>query len=133
MKNILFNIFSSLFLLPVMTFSQEIEWQNTIGGSGNDWLHSIKQTSDGGYILGGHSISQISGDKTENTNGATDIWIVKTDSTGIVQCDNTIGGSVDDALFAIQQTADGGYILGGYSRSDISGDKTENTNGGYDY
>ena len=32
---------------------------------------------------------------------------------------------MDDQLRAIEQTADGGYIVGGYSNSGISGDKTE--------
>jgi hypothetical protein len=113
--------------------SGNIQWQNTIGGSDNDYLFSLHQTSDGGYILGGSSKSNISGDKTENSEGDYDYWIVKTDSTGSIQWQNTIGGSDYDYLFSIQQTADGGYILGGYSDSNISGDKTENSNGMYDY
>jgi hypothetical protein len=120
-------------LLPLLTFSQEIEWQNTIGGNAEDELFSIQQTSDGGYILGGYSNSDISGDKTENSNGVSDYWIVKTDSIGTIQWQNTIGGNAEDELFSIQQTSDGGYILGGQSDSDISGDKTENSLGYYDY
>jgi hypothetical protein len=57
-----------------------IQWQNTIGGSDYDYLRSIQQTSDGGFILGGYSASNISGDKTENCLGVFDYWIVKTDS-----------------------------------------------------
>jgi hypothetical protein len=110
-----------------------IQWQNTIGGSGNDYLYCIRQTNDGGYILGGFSDSNISGDKTENSNGARDYWIVKTDATGNIQWQNTIGGSNNDWLYSIEQTADNGYILGGYSTSNISGDKTENSNGQEDY
>ncbi|HKR05102.1 MAG TPA: T9SS type A sorting domain-containing protein [Bacteroidia bacterium] len=109
-----------------------IQWQNTIGGNSLDDLSTIQQTSDGGYILGGHSNSNISGDKTENCIGNYDYWIVKTDSTGNIQWQNTIGGSDDDRLYSIQQTTDNGYILGGFSNSDISGDKTENSNGSYD-
>ncbi|HKR05103.1 MAG TPA: T9SS C-terminal target domain-containing protein [Bacteroidia bacterium] len=110
-----------------------IQWQNTIGGSSYDELYSIQQTSDMGYILGGHSTSNSGGDKTENNNGVVDFWIVKTDSLGNIQWDNTIGGSSDDQLHSIQGTVDGGYILGGSSYSDISGDKTENSNGSRDY
>ncbi|HMT27929.1 MAG TPA: T9SS type A sorting domain-containing protein [Bacteroidia bacterium] len=109
-----------------------IQWQNTIGGSGDDRLHSIAQTSDGGYILGGESNSNISGDKTENSNGGDDYWIVKTDSAGIIQWQNTIGGSGEDYLYSMFQTSDGGYLFGGWSDSNISGDKTENSNGGFD-
>ncbi|MBK9046819.1 MAG: T9SS type A sorting domain-containing protein [Bacteroidetes bacterium] len=110
-----------------------IQWQNTIGGNNQDELHSIAQTSDGGYILGGWSKSNISGDKTENSNGFADYWIVKTDSLGNIQWDNSIGGDAGDALTSIVQTADGGYILGGWSTSGISGDKTENGGGYTDY
>lgn len=113
--------------------SGNIQWQNTIGGNGADNLYSIRQTTDGGYILGGLSNSNISGDKTENCIGLPDYWIVKTDSTGNIQWQNTIGGSDDDWPYCILQVADGGYLLGGWSKSDISGDKTENTNGSADY
>jgi len=120
-------------LLPILSFSQEIEWQNTIGGNDEDNLLSIQVTADGGYILGGASWSDISGDKTENSNGAFDYWIVRTNASGTIIWQNTIGGSNNDHLYSIQQTADGGYILGGYSGSNITGDKTENSNGMDDY
>jgi hypothetical protein len=118
-------ILSMNFLVSTNSFSQEIEWQNTIGGIWNDQLFSIQQTSDGGYILGGTSSSSISGDKLENSYGSYDYWIVKTDSLGAIQWQNTIGGSSGDNLKSVQQTTDGGYILGGESSSSISGDKTE--------
>jgi Secretion system C-terminal sorting domain len=110
-----------------------IQWQNTIGGNMRDWLYSIQQTIDGGYILGGYSNSNISGDKIENSNGSFDCWIVKVDSLGVVQWQNSIGGNSADYLHAIKQTIDGGYILGGYSQSGISGDKTEDPVGALDY
>jgi hypothetical protein len=110
-----------------------LQWQNTIGGSGIDILYTTQQTFDGGYILGGASNSNISGDKTENSNGINDYWIVKTDSLGNIQWQNTIGGSDNDILRTIKQTTDGGFILGGWSGSDISGDKTENSNGFLDF
>ena len=113
--------------------SGNIQWQNTIGGNGFDDLGSLQQTADGGYILGGKSNSNISGDKTENSQGVLDYWVVKLDASGNIQWQNTIGGNGFDELISLQQTADGGYILGGYSVSNISGDKTENSQGGKDY
>src|SRR6185436_3749369 len=132
MKKLLLLFAYSLSLFSFAS-AQVIEWQNTIGGSIVDELYSVQQTSDGGYILGGSSQSNISGDKTENCFGFNDYWIVKTDSAGNILWENTIGGSDDEQLFSIQQTTDGGYILGGYSKSNISGDKTENCNGAYDF
>ena len=113
--------------------SGAIEWQNTIGGSGEDYLYSIQQTTDGGYILGGESWSGISGDKTEASWGSSDYWVVKLNSSGAIEWQNTIGGSSTDYLYSLQQTSDGGYILGGWSQSGLTGDKTEASMGGSDY
>lgn len=130
------NICKISFLLLLIfnsSFSQEIEWQNTIGGSDKDELYSIQPTFDGGYIMGGHSKSGISGNKSESCLGGWDYWVVKTDAFGNVQWENTYGGFSDDWLYSVKQTTDGGYIFGGYSGSNISADKTENCLGGYDY
>ncbi len=108
-------------------------WDKTIGGSLEENLYSLQQTSEGGYILGGYSNSNISGDKTETSRGGHDYWVVKLDGTGNISWDKTIGGADVDILYSLQQTADGGYILGGYSRSNISGDKTEDSRGFSDY
>ncbi len=139
MKNIYKIIFLLILQSSIFNFQSVsqtapgIQWQNTIGGLNNDYLHSVQQTSDGGYILGGYSYSNISGDKTENNNGLSDYWIVKLNSSGNIQWQNTIGGNNWEALYSLQQTADGGYILGGWSESGISGDKTEQTWGYADY
>ncbi|MFN4255571.1 MAG: T9SS type A sorting domain-containing protein [Saprospiraceae bacterium] len=127
MKSFLLSILIALVGAPLFSQAPVIAWQNTVGGSGWEQLYCIQPTSDGGYILGGHSYSNISGDKTENSMGSVDYWVVKLDASGNVQWENTIGGNDDDVLYSVQQTADGGYILGGESRSDASGDKTENS------
>ncbi len=111
----------------------DIKWQKTIGGSNGDWLYSIIPSPDGGYVLGGTSSSNISGDKTENRIGYADYWVVKIDSIGNIVWQNSIGGSKSNELRTIVPSVDGGYILGGSSNSDISGKKTENSNGDYDY
>src|SRR5258705_42422 len=108
-------------------------WDYTYGGTTNDWVISFQQTSDGGYILGGWSNSGISGNKTQATWGFFDFWIVKTDSLGNKQWDKDFGGTDDDLLFSIQQTTDGGFILAGYSKSGVSGNKTQALRGGEDY
>lgn len=123
-------------LLGIFTaFSQDpsIIWQKTIGGSDADFVNAFEATPDGGYIIGGFSTSNISGDKTENSNGQIDLWFVKIDNSGNIMWQNTIGGSGDDFLLTIKTTDDGGYIVGASSDSNISGDKTENSRGGLDY
>lgn len=109
------------------------QWDADFGGTSIDELHSIVQTSDGGYILGGASFSNISGDKTQNSKGGKDFWIVKIDSNGVKQWDADFGGNLFEELFTIQQSKDGGYIMGGYSLSGVNGDKTDPSRGRYDY
>lgn len=121
---------------------QEI-WQRTIGGSGQEKLLSITQTKDGGYILGGSSSSDKSEanergvvdkyGKKENSRGNLDYWVVKLDSKGEIEWDKTIGGKYVDELKSIEQTKDGGFILGGYSNSPESGDKSQKNFGLGDY
>ncbi len=109
------------------------QWDKTFGGTADDYLLFVQQTTDGGYILGGASESDSSGDKTQNAWGLYDYWIVKTDSLGNKQWDKRFGGIANEELYSLQQTADGGYILGGYSYSNISGDKTQPSQGQDDF
>lgn len=111
----------------------EKEWQRTIGGSGQEKFKKILNDKDGGYILAGSSSSNISGEKTSNSFGNLDYWIIKTDDKGIIIWQKTFGGILKDELKDINLTNDGGYILGGYSNSPISGNKNEDTFGEGDY
>jgi PKD repeat protein len=109
------------------------EWDRRYGGISDDYLQSLYQAADGGYILGGYTESGIGGNKTEPSWGGYDYWIVKINSFGFAEWDKRFGGTEADRLYSLQQTIEGGYILGGHSRSDIGGDKTQDSQGGYDY
>lgn len=121
------------FWIVKMNFAGEVEWDKTIGGTEAEVLETIEQTADGGYILGGISFSGISGDKTEAAYGEGDLWIVKLDSLGNIEWDKSLGGENEEELFHTQQTSDGGYIVGSYSMSGISGNKTDENKGWADY
>ncbi|RDC64221.1 T9SS type A sorting domain-containing protein [Adhaeribacter pallidiroseus] len=108
-------------------------WDKRFGGTGNDYLNRLIQTQDGGYLLAGSSFSGKEGDKTEASRGSRDYWIVKTDKNGTKQWDKTFGGTGQDELIKVIQLASGEYILGGYSNSPISGDKSQASRGGRDY
>ncbi len=54
------------------------QWDARFGGSDNDGLSSLKQTANGGYILGASSYSGISRDKTQASQGSADSWIENT-------------------------------------------------------
>ncbi|WP_161597119.1 CBM96 family carbohydrate-binding protein [Dyadobacter flavalbus] len=115
------------FFLSAQSLSaqSDIQWDRTIGGRGGDGLYLAQPTKDGGYILGGMSGLGINGDQTPPGKGKGDYWVVKVSATGAVEWDKVFGGSEYDELNAVQQTPDGGYILGGNAVSDKSGDKSE--------
>jgi hypothetical protein len=110
-----------------------ISWQKVFGGNDDDECTAIEQLNDGSYVAGGYSISNASGNKSENNKGGYDYWLVQLDSVGNIMGDKTIGGAGNDYLHALQKTSDGGFIAGGTSSSDASGDKTEQSKGGSDY
>jgi len=95
----------------------ELDWQKSIGGSGFDFLQSIKNTKDGGFILAGTSSSSKGFQKKDHCKGLADFWVVKLNAAGNEQWQRTIGGNGQDELLCAFQTRDGGYILGGSSSS----------------
>ncbi|MCL2009110.1 MAG: flagellin, partial [Synergistaceae bacterium] len=107
----------------------DIEWEKSLGGSGLDSASSIQQTADGGYIVAGFSYS--TDNDVSGNHGVRDYWIVKLTVNGDIEWEKSLGGTNYDQAFSIQQTADGGYIVAGYSDSnnvDVSGN-----HGGSDY
>lgn len=107
----------------------DLEWQHCYGGTGTDLAQDIRCTLDTGYILVGQTASN-NGDVSGNHGGANDMWVVKLDATGTVEWQKCLGGSGSDFGWAIEPTADGGYVAAGYSGStngDVSGG-----HGGYD-
>src|SRR5690606_22373929 len=95
------------------------------------------------FIAAGYSLSGIGMDKSEASRGWEDIWIVRLDASGSKIWDKTIGGNDQEGHFnynwisvvpiLIEQTSDQGYLVGGYSKSGISGDKTSPNKGAFDY
>ncbi|RFS17062.1 3-coathanger stack domain-containing protein [Emticicia sp. C21] len=104
-------------------------WDRAFGGNILDLLKKVIKTNDGGYLLGGVSHSGISGDKTEDTRGDFDYWLVKIDANGNKVWDKRFGGDKPEILKTLIATPDGGYLIAGGSSSGISGDRTEDSMG----
>ena len=116
-------------LLPAQTNPPAIAWQKSFGGNGSDECRVVKLTQDGGYVLGGFSDSGISGNKTSSSFGNRDYWVVKIASNGDKVWENSYGGASADVLHSLHPTTDEGYVLGGYSNSGVSGNKTSTNHG----
>ena len=108
------------------------EWDKTIGGSSDDFLTCAIGDGAGNFILGGYSISGISGNKSGENRGDEDYWIVKVDGFGNILWDVTLGGSSSDIMTNVTLGL-GDFIVGGHSKSDASGAKSEDSYGGYDF
>ena len=108
-------------------------WDKRYGGNKDDDLKASILTQDGGFILAGKSFSDKSGLKSQDSRGNSDYWIVKADKDGMYQWDKRFGGSGAEDLRAITQTPDGGLLLAGKSDSDVSGDRTQPSQGGTDF
>ncbi len=86
-----------------------VQWDTTYGGSLDDGGCCVRQTRDGGYIIAGHTSSfGVGGD---------DVYLIKIDSLGNIEWDTTCGGTSEDCGYSVQETFDGGYIVGGWTKS----------------
>lgn len=93
-----------------MNNSGAIQWQKSLGGSIQEDAFSIKQTTEGGYIVTGYTNSNDGDVSGLHGQVATfkDGWVIKLDAIGNIQWQKCLGGSDNDGLGSIQQTKDGG-------------------------
>ena len=84
-------------------------WSVNLGGSADDVFEDVQQTADGGFIAVGHEASWGA--------GGSDGWAVRFDAAGNRVWSAAFGGASDDAFHAVEQTADGGFIIAGEEAS----------------
>jgi hypothetical protein len=91
-------------------------WSKTMGGPLEDCFYSFDTTADGGYVFCG---------TTGNFgHGHSDVWLVKTNSSGDTVWTRTFGGEYDDEGMSVITMPDGGFF--------ICGSATSFWNSGYD-
>jgi len=96
-----------IYLIKVDTAGMPL-WAKIIGGMHADDGHSIRRTSDGGFVIGGFTSSY-----GQTPGSSTDLYIVKIDSVGNIEWGRTIGGPASEYGYSAIQTRDGGYVIAG--------------------
>ena len=115
---------SFIYVGSIINAQPSLTTQKSFGGGGFDQSVSLKKSLDGGFLIGATSVSNISGEKSENGFGAEDFWLIKTDNTGSKIFDKTYGGTGVDQIRTIVELATGEWLICGTSFSPISGNKT---------
>jgi hypothetical protein len=96
------------FASPIL-LAQEVVFEKTFGGGGNDYGRSVQETSDGGFIIAGGTSSSGA--------GSWDVYLIRTDGDGNEMWHRTFGGSNNDYGRSVQETSDGGFIIVGSTSS----------------
>jgi hypothetical protein len=86
-------------------------WTKTYGGVEDDYIYSVQQTEDNGFILAGGTRS------FGVLNSYFNLWLVKTDFSGDTLWTRTFGGSGSEFAQAVRETSDGAYVVTGFSSS----------------
>ena len=92
-------------------FEGNLLWEQTYGTTDEEECHSIAQTTDGGFVLGGYVVYD---------GGTKDIYLVKTDWQGNLEWDRTYDFGDWDECASVYRTIDDGYILGGSTSAELT-------------
>ena len=97
------------FLLAKFSSSGTVQWQKTLGGSGNDTGRSVAVAPDGSVYVCGETFSDGA--------GKNDFLLAKFSSSGTVQWQKTLGGSGHDTGYSVAVAPDGSVYVCGYTNS----------------
>src|ERR1051325_1459091 len=91
------------------TLKSQVKFEELLGGQSYDLGFSVKQTFDHGYIAAGSTSSY--------GYGATDMFLIRTDSMGVIQWEKTYGGINIEQAYSVCQTPDSGFVVLGFSNT----------------
>jgi hypothetical protein len=100
-----------LLFLPTLSLAQgpDTLWTRAYRRVGDQIAASVRQATDGGYMIAGSMNDSLGGDY--------DFYLIKTNDEGDTSWTRTYGGDSDDVCASACQTRDGGYILAGFTDS----------------
>jgi hypothetical protein len=101
----------------------KVEWEKNFGGKGDDHIRTLALTSTG-FIIGGESRSERSGNKTVGIEEGTDLWLISLNERGDEQWQKSYNFKNRDILMgmSVLHSADDksskGILLGGYTQAE---------------
>ncbi|WP_185290801.1 T9SS type A sorting domain-containing protein [Chryseobacterium lactis] len=110
----------------------KVEWEKNYGGKGDDHIRTLALTSTG-YIIGGESRSERSGNKTVGIEEGTDLWLISLNERGDEQWQKSYNFKNRDVLMGMSviHSADDksskGILLGGYTQAEGRIEKDDET------
>ncbi len=116
----------------------KVEWEKNYGGKGDDHIRTLALTSTG-YIIGGESRSEKSGNKTVGTQEGTDLWLISLNERGDEQWQKSYNFKNRDVLMGMSvitktqesrtknQDVTTGILLGGYTQAEGRIEKDDET------
>ena len=100
----------------------ELQWNKTFGDlEDTENINSIIRTSDGGFLVGGYTETCVlmggSGSIFYTVCSDENMWILKLNSTGDLQWNQTFGGEEIDMVNSLVSTIDNGFMVVGSTQS----------------
>lgn len=95
----------------------DIDWQKCLGGTMNDQINTMFETTEGNFIVAGMTVSQDGDVDIDQLHGGGDCWIVTMSPQGNIISQTIMGGSLFDLIVSIIPCNDGGMLFGGTSKS----------------
>jgi hypothetical protein len=88
-------------------------WTKTYGTANWDFIYSLKKTSDNGFVLAGNSYGNLS--------GSSEAWVLKADSSGVVEWSKQLAIPLESFLNTIIETPENDFVAVGYNTGGING------------
>ncbi|MCQ9634844.1 T9SS type A sorting domain-containing protein [Chryseobacterium sp. WG23] len=115
----------------------KLEWEKNFGGKGDDHIRTLALTSNG-FIIGGESRSERSGNKSVGIEEGTDLWLISLNERGEEIWQKSYNFKNRDILMGMNviqsqepraknQDATKGILLGGYTQAEGRIEKDDET------